>query len=282
MYKTFIFQSLLVLLIFMSSNFAYGQTIIKGTINNKADNSIVPYVNVGIKQKGIGTAANAHGDFSLNLGLGFLEDTLTFSAIGYHEYSLPVKFIVEAGIHEFLLSEKVNILQEVRVTSKQIKTRRLGVTSKMPFIMGNAETKGSDDISELAQLVEVNGKASELVSTTVFLKSTKADSATFRINFYKNNNGAPAQRIVEKSVIKRLPLNKGWVSVDLEEYKIILDEDFFLGLEYLPDNTSNEKFLFFYGAVFGGHIYSRNVSLDSWKKTLGGRISAYVTVRQVK
>ncbi|TXK36846.1 carboxypeptidase-like regulatory domain-containing protein [Pontibacter qinzhouensis] len=260
----------------------HGQTIIKGTIRSKADNAPIPFVNVGIKQKSVGTVATAEGAFSLKLLPELFDDSLTFSAIGYQEYSVPVKVMLADNAPAIVLNEKVNTLNEVQVTSRKARTRKLGVTSRMPLIMGNVETKGSDDIVELVQLIEVNGRLSDILAAKFYLISNKADSATFRINFYKYHGAGPAQRIVEKSIINRLPLTKGWVAVDLEKYNITLQEDFYLGIEYLPDNPGKEKFLFYYGAVFGGHTYSRNVSLGKWKKTTGGRLSAYVTVRQVR
>ncbi|NDK56187.1 hypothetical protein [Pontibacter fetidus] len=101
-----------------------------------------------------------------------------------------------------------------------------------------------------------------------------------RINFYENVNGLPGKRIVEKSIIKRLPMTEGWVTVNLENYSITVDEDFFVGFEYLPEPSHPGKFLFAFGAAFGGSYFARKVSLGEWNKGVGGRISTYVTVRQ--
>jgi len=281
MHRIFPARLTLVLFLLFTVSLTHAQTrIIQGTVRSESAQKTIPFVNIGIKKKGVGTAADANGNFTLKLGNEFHDDTLTFSAIGYQELSLPVKAVATGKMSEFILKEKPTALREVLVLSKKPEIRRLGVKYKMPFIMGTAQTRNNDDISELAQLIEVRNRSSELLSATVYLKSTKADSATFRINFYKNADGQPGQRLVEKSIIKRLPLTKGWVAVDLEKYKIYVDDDFFIGFEYLPDSRNTEKFLFFYGAVLGGSIYARNVSLGEWRTTAGGRLSAYVTVRQ--
>lgn len=282
MHKAITAKLMLILLLLCTITLSHAQTaIIQGTVRSEAAKEAVAFVNIGIKKKGVGTAADAGGRFSLKLGNEFLRDTLTFSAVGYHEFSLPVKSIVAGKMDEFILQEKATALREVHVISKKPKIRKFGVKSKTPFLLGTAQTTNNDDISELAQLININGKSSELLSTTVYLKSTKADSATFRINFYKIADGQPGQRLVEQSIIKRLPLTRGWIAVNLEPYGIFVDEeDFFIGFEYLPDSRSAEKFLFFYGAALGGSFFTRNVSLDVWKKASGGRLSAYVTVRQ--
>lgn len=46
-------------------------------------------MNIGIKKKGVGTAADADGNFKLRLEDAFRQDTLTFSDIGYQGLSDP-------------------------------------------------------------------------------------------------------------------------------------------------------------------------------------------------
>ncbi|GAA4435165.1 hypothetical protein GCM10023188_26950 [Pontibacter saemangeumensis] len=278
---THILPLLLSLLILGSSAAIYAQTaFIRGTVKSASGQEPLPFVNIGIKKKGIGTASDVEGNFKLRLEDTFRQDTLTFSAIGFQDLSVPIRDMAANNTHQFLLTEKAQVLQEVLVLGKAPKIRKLGVRYKMPFLFGSAETKSTDDVSELAQLINIHGKSAELLSTTVYLKSTKADSATFRVNFYRQQDGKLAQRLVEKSIIQRLPLDKGWVTVDLQPYGILVDDDFYIGFEYLPDSRQTEKFLFFYGAVLGGHIFARNVSLGEWRSTAGGQLSAYVTVRQ--
>jgi len=253
---------------------------VKGTVKNSQTKEAVSFVNIGIRKKGIGTAADINGSFELTISNENRQDTITISVVGFQELSLPINAIHSGKQTEFFLEEKATSLQEIVISSKVLKIRKFGTTSRNPLISGNAQSRNSDDISELAKLIELNGKPSELLSATLYLKSWKIDSASFRINFLENIDGAPGERIVEKSIIKRLPLKKGWVTVDLAQYDIILDKEFFISFEYLPDSTHKEKFLFIYGGALGGSYYSRNVSLGDWKKGVGARMAAYVTVRQ--
>ncbi|WP_347157525.1 carboxypeptidase-like regulatory domain-containing protein [Pontibacter chitinilyticus] len=272
--------TLLLFLLLTATRTPAQTTVIRGTVLAGATAEGIPYVNIGIRKKGMGTAANADGTFTLALSSETLHDTLTFSAIGYRELSLPIQSVVESQQRQFILAEKPMPLQEVVVLGKAPKLRRLGVTYKLPFLFGSAETRNSHDISELAAFIPVHGKHAALVSTSVYLKSTKADSANFRINFYESMDGKPGARLLEKSIVRRLPLTKGWVTVNLQPYHLMVEDDFFVGFEYLPDSRRTDNFLFFYGAVLGGRLFARNVSLGAWRETAGGRMSAYVTVRQ--
>lgn len=240
----------------------------------------MPYANIGIKKKNIGTATRPDGSFTLSLKEENLLDTLAFSAIGYSELAVPVSAILSGNNSTFELQEKTTALREIVINSKALKTKKIGTTSRNPFLYGSAETTQSDDISELARYINLDGKPSELASATVYLRSIKLDSATFRINLYRDVAGMPGERLVEKSIIKRLPLTQGWVTVPLEQYDLVMDENFYLGIEYLPEHSNHEKYIFIYGAALGGSVYSRKVSLGDWKREIGGRIAAYVTVRQ--
>jgi hypothetical protein len=253
---------------------------LKGTLTGAANQEAIPYVNIGIKKKNIGTATRPDGTFTLSLKEENRHDTLTFSAIGYNELSLPIASILSGSMTSFELSEKTTALREVVISSKAPKIRKFGTTSQNPFVHGNVQNKGTHDIIELGKFINLNNKTSEIVSASVYLRSWKIDAADFRINFYKNVAGMPGERLIEKSIVRRLSLKQGWVTIPLEVFEIIVDEDFYLGIEYLPDSSHTEKFMFSYGAAIGGSIFSREVSLGTWEKGVGGRLAAYVTVRQ--
>jgi hypothetical protein len=257
----------------------YSQTIVlKGTVLNGKEP--IPYVNIGIKKKGIGTAATAAGTFKLSLQQASLSDTLTFSAVGFNELSVPVKTIVDSRKTEFGLTEKTTDLREVVVRSKAAKIKKFGTTSRNPFIYGTSQAQNANDISELGKFINLNNKPSDILSATLYLISNKIDSANMRINFYRNADGMPGERIIEKSIIKRLPMKQGWVTINLEDHNITVDKDFFIGFEYLPDPNHKELHLFSFGGAFGGNHFMRKVSLGEWQKGIGARQAAYVTVRQ--
>lgn len=200
--------------------------------------------------------------------------------VRFNELSVPVKTIVERNQKEFILTEKTSRLREVVVSSKAPKIRKFGTTSQNPFLHGNAQSRDSNDISELATFINLNKKPSYILSATLYLRSNKIDSVSMRINFYESTKGMPGNRIIEKSIIKSLPMDKGWVTINLEEYNITVGDDFYIGFECLPDPGHREKILFTYGAAFGGSLYSRSISLGEWQKFSFGRLAAYVAVRQ--
>ncbi|MEJ8757375.1 carboxypeptidase-like regulatory domain-containing protein [Pontibacter sp. H259] len=258
---------------------AIGQSVsIKGLV--KAGKEPIPYVNIGIKQKGIGAAATEEGRFTLTLPGNHLQDTLTFSAVGYQELSVPFQVILATNQQEFILTEKATSLKEVVVTNRKTKIRKIGITSRNPFVHGTSQARDPNDIAELGKFFKLNDKPSDLLAVSLYLRSEKIDSATMRINFYENAKGDPGERLVEKSIIKRLPMRKGWVTIDLADYAIVVDKDFFIGFEYLPDPSHKGEFMFTYGGDIGGFHHNRKASLGKWEKGTGVQLASYITVRQ--
>ena len=109
--------SFLLLLIFLS---AEAQSIkLQGRILAEADGQVLPYVNIGIRNKNIGTASDGQGRFILTLPQNRQQDTLTFSAIGYEELSVPVRELAAQQPLEVRLKEKATALQEVVVQDRK-------------------------------------------------------------------------------------------------------------------------------------------------------------------
>lgn len=268
------------LLFSLSCVFVQAQELtVSGKVSVEGSGKALPYVNIGIRKKNIGTASDEKGNFLLQLPEKYLRDTLTFSAIGYEEVSVPVRELSQEKNHHIKLTEKVNALQEVVVKSRKMRTKKLGVTGRFPGVWGNPQRKDGKDVYEFANFIKVNDKPTEVLSVHFYLVSSKLDSALFRINFYENNNGLPGDRIVEKSIVQKLSAKDGWVSIDLKKYDIYLTDDFFFGVEYLPAEGA-DRLAVSLGGKLGGRVYSRQASLGGWDTFVGGSLSSYLTARQ--
>ncbi len=98
-----------------------------------------------------------------------------------------------------------------------------------------------------------------------------------RLHFYRYQNGEPTQRLIEKQILVRQPISKGWLHINLDPYDIYLQEDFVIGLEFLPSTLKyGSAPSFMYGAKLGGmNGFSRNSSLGKWEKVRGAAHSLY-------
>jgi len=255
----------------------YAQTILTGVVQ-QTNQQPITYVNIGIKNKNIGTVANENGEFSLSLKAENTQDTLTFSCVGFEEMNMPIQQIMQEKTAVFYLKEKVLALQEVVVVQQKPKIKTIGTKSTNPFLWGSATSKDGKDIVEMGKLIEIK-KTSEIQKLNVYLKGITTDSATFRINFYAVKDEMPTERICEKNIFCKKKLDKGWLEIDLTEYDLIFEKDFVVAIEFLPEKNS-KGYAFAYGGQFGGSTFSRTVSLGTWNRMKGASISMYVTVKQ--
>ena len=83
----------------------------------------LPFVNIGILNKNLGTVSDEHGDFLLQLNPEFPLDTLRFSMIGFGRKDFIVQDYLEQEKAEniILLKEEVLLLEEVTVVRKKQK-----------------------------------------------------------------------------------------------------------------------------------------------------------------
>lgn len=269
--------SLLLLLLYLTYT-SFGQIKIVGTVK-QADSSILSFVNIGVKLKNVGTVSNENGNFSLEIPKQFLNDTLTFSYVGFEELNVPIQSIVHTSMLVFILKPKTTRLAEIIIKSKELKQRKIGTKSHNPFLWGTAQSKDSNDIIEFAKLINVNNKISRIQSVHIYLRGVAIDTATFRINFYDETNGLPGEKILDKNIIEKMAIKKGWLTIDLTKEKIVLDQDFFMSFEFMPERKFS-KYVLSYGAQMGGNYILRKSSLGKWEKGTGASLSAYVTLLQ--
>jgi hypothetical protein len=83
-----------------------------GLVKDLNSQENLPYANIGIRGKHIGTITNQDGEFSLSLSSENLNDTLVFSYLGYQNTEVPVADLEKNEIEIFLKEDFIS-LQEV-------------------------------------------------------------------------------------------------------------------------------------------------------------------------
>jgi len=246
------------------SNILSAQTTITGTVTDATSAQALPFVNIGIKNKNIGTVSSGNGNFSIHIPAQNSKDTVTFSIVGYNELNLPVNQIVAAGQKIFQLQSHPAPLEEVVVSSKLVE-KKIGMVNH-PLIHFTDGSTNQNDIFEIAQLIKLGNIRSKITSVNLTLTDARADSGIFRINFYEYDGRRPANRIVEKSIVQTHAIKPGLLTFDLRKYNIYLRKDFVIGIEFLPaakpDSTPIN-----YEVKIGGSSKSfvRSASQGNWR-----------------
>lgn len=227
---------------------AIAQIVVKGKVVNQKSNHPIPYVNIGIAAKPIGTLSNPDGTFTLYIPKQYQNDTLIFSSVGYNYQKIQI-----LSINPYItvtLNEKIIQLEAVTVSNNK-KTRIFSLGNKYSntsYICADSAMAGS----AMALLIENKfPRFRRKLKNPFFLLKTalRIYSNTFnqfkvrvRILEYDSLNGLPGKDLLEQNVIITSKIKTdGWINADLSKYNIqIKNERFFLVFEWVLDDIDRQ------------------------------------------
>jgi predicted alpha/beta superfamily hydrolase len=255
-----------IILILSINNQIFSQTQITGKVIDTNDKSPLAYVNIGIKEKNIGTISKEDGSFSIDIPSEYQSGSLTFSIVGYYESNLSIKDLNSKGNVTIQLKEKPTQLKEVVVTGKKLVEKKYGIKRRGAIHFTDGIFK-KDDSFEIGQAIRLGNSLAQITSLNLHINSSRPDSANFRINFYRYDidENIPKERIVEKSILQRHPVNEGWLKFDLSNYNTLIKGDVLISLEFIPETDVKQ---IFYEVKLGGSSKSffRKTSLGQWTR----------------
>lgn len=251
---------------------ASSQSVISGYLKNKKGEAL-SYANIGIKGGKLGAISTTDGKFSISIPDSLLNDSLTYTSIGFEEKSYLIKTLIGKKDIEIILEDKIIPLAEVKISNIKLKQHKLGITGRTPMVFIPAKSYQKNDMIEQARIIHLK-KPAKLLNANIFILSESKKEVGIRINFYAVENGKPGKRLIEKNIIKNALIKKGWFSIDLEEENIYLKEDFVVSFEYLPNTQSS---IIFAAKIGAADSFLRNSSLGVWRKNAVGGCSIYVT-----
>ena len=262
---------------------------ITGKVWNFENNEPLAYVNIGIKDKTVGTVSNNNGLFKLSLNDKVSsKDTIVFSYIGFKTEKYLVSELNKIK-KPILLQPKNTELDEVVVSSKKIKlkSKKIGRTSKGLGLMHSNfysyyEKDVDDRLSKERGMKFKMRRNCHIKDLNFNITSNDFKSLKFRVNFYEIKDGLPTDLIVQKNIVFEIKDNfLGWFTVDLEPYEIFLNkeiEDVAVTIQWLESVKANEKSKYFAISTASSPThtaYFREKTMDSWNKG-GQNLSFYL------
>jgi hypothetical protein len=252
---------------------------IKGIITDSLLKPI-PYVNIGVLNKPIGTVSNQNGEFYLNLDNTMYLDTLKISCLSYKTVIKKINQI-ENSTYNVSLLNYVDELKEVVIKSNQLKTYTQGkdktnASSEVFFAI-----PGQKDLnlgSEVGRKFSLGTKKPSLLNEfKFFLKQNNFESVKFRINIYTLLKNKPNQKLNQENIIVNLNGEKGWITVDLSQYDIKIQEDIIVSVEWIDcSKVGNKLSLPICIPSFSSTHYYKYGTQAQWQKY--GSISAPMVI----
>ena len=109
--------------------------IFTGVISEAKSDVKLPYVNIGVLNKNLGTVTDNQGAFELKLDKSYIDDTVRISMIGYKARVFLISDLFrQKGNIQIKLEEEIPELKEVVVTTKNLKSKILGNKTESKFI----------------------------------------------------------------------------------------------------------------------------------------------------
>jgi len=281
--------SISLLFIFISLIVQSQEKTISGKVLNFENNETLAYVNIGIKNKTVGTVSNNNGLFNLSLNDKVTsKDTIIFSYIGFKTEKYLVSELNKIK-KPILLQPKNMELDEVVVSSKKIKlkSKKIGRTSKGLGLMHSNfysyyEKNVDDRLSKERGMKFKMRRNCHINDLNFNISSNDFKSLKFRVNFYKIQDGVPTDLIVQENIIFEIKNNfLGWFTVDLEPYEIYFNEeieDVAVTIQWLESVKANEKSKYFAISTASSPThtaYFREKAMDGWNKG-GQNLSFYL------
>ena len=275
--KSALLLSCCVLSLFLSLPIG-AQTFVIGQVIDAATKEPLPYVNIGLLNKNIGTVSDEAGYFEFEVNTEQnSRDTLRFSMIGFQTKSYTLNDFINQNEIEVYLTEKSTALDEVILSSKRknYQTKILGnkTTSKALYAAFTSNKLGN----EMGFIVRARKHPMILKKFNISLVENDYGPIKFRLNIYDVLNGLPNKTLLKDNIFIETEESSGIVSLDLTPYEIILDQDFFISIEWIEDLGPGK--LYFSGGFFGAPLFAREVSQGTWEKIGTASVGMNVEVR---
>lgn len=257
-------QVFFILFSYLSSYAGLAQTG-SGSIQNARTKEAIPYVNIGIVSKGIGTVSGIDGQFSIPLHDSIDDQTLKFSCIGYKSLVIRVKDFKKAHLNKtatLFLEENVFTLGQVVVKPKIFKTKVLGNSNHSRSVI--AGFMSNDLGSELGTIMKIKRSPTFIEDVNFNIGRNLLDSVKFRVNIYSMKDGQPDSILLKEPIYITTKLEHGKLSIDMKKYNLWVNTDFFVSLEWIEDYGQNK--LYFSAGLMDSNSMYRKTSQDRWHK----------------
>lgn len=250
---------------------------IKGSVMEAVTKKGIPYVNIGIPGKGIGTVTDSKGDFELMIPDKYSSDTLWFSCIGFESKDIPIHGIqVAVNSLRVEMEERVRELKEIVVEVSKLKKVELGSKTTARFLMSGL---GPPDYGgEVGTRINVPRRGVVLDSLYFCVVHNSLDTVVLRLNLYPTKGKFPKSTLLKDNIIiKVMGRKKGWISMDVFEFNIELHMDVVATLELVAATSKKGSIMLSQAPPYLESMYYRKTSHDKIKVYRGAPMGIYFT-----
>ena len=257
-----------------------------GQIINKKSREPIPFANIGIIGKNVGTVSDVSGLLTIELNKELDNDTLCISCIGYEKRAYLVvdfkKAIENSQQFKIELSPKSYQLDEITIQPIDTKTYTLGNLCDSNSAYGNAFYSNKLG-TEMGVIINLPGRKNQafLKNFRFYVGEFTFDDFPVRLNVYNLINGKPSANILTEPIFFEIT-SAGEYIIDLTKYNIVTEGDFFISLEYYRIADQKDGKLTFCAVhnrkANKGNGYYRLASQGNWQREMFDNVGFSVQV----
>ena len=179
--------------LFLLGGYMHAQVYVSGVITAAESGEPLPFVNIGIPNKGVGTVSNEDGFYQLDISNQYTNDKLRFSMVGHTPHEILISTIEKKNVFEYNvdLTQETTALSEVVVTKGTWKEVSIGNKTESQLIVAGFTSNQLGN--EIAQFVRVKkNKPTKVQAFWLAIADNKIESVVLRLNFYNEENGFPS------------------------------------------------------------------------------------------
>jgi hypothetical protein len=219
-----------------------------GTLKDATTGETLPFVNLGLLNKNIGTVSDDNGVFNLAVPKVTDNDTVRISTIGYGTKNIPLaafqKQLKDNPI--VLMEEEATQLEELVITNEKPEEEAV----LKDYVMGNLTKSQRTSVgftsnklgNEIGMMMKISVIPTQLKTFSASLTSVNNPKLKMRLNFYSLKDGMPDKLIIKENIIVVPPPGSTIMEVDLTPYNIVVDGNFFVSLEWIESSKKAVTF----------------------------------------
>ncbi len=219
---------------------------IRGTIVDRETGDPIPYANIGLFNKNLGTLSDPDGSFEIVLPGSAINDSLLVSSIGFSTEKRPLTILAnQKSPVRINLARSTTTLKPVTISAKKLrgKVARLGWMGGKDGILPLDTVMGGGAV---ALMVEAPHAPFYVDKLQLRLMYNSRDIATLRFHIYEFDSitGKPGTDLLTTEVLLKDDKKFGWMRFDLSDKSIVIDRrKVCIGFEWIDDRQTRIKML---------------------------------------
>lgn len=251
----------------------------QGRVMDLITSQPLPYVNIGVAGKNMGTVSKNDGSFEINVSQALVGDTVQFSMIGYSskKYSLTPKVSCSGMV--VAMEPDSLILPEVFVqASSTVLYEKVGHVEATRTTTGHSgyDWKGTEVGTPI---LGINSR--KIGQFAMHLRYHLYDSVLFRLRIYDWVDGRPGEQLLQQNIYLISKKREDWTVVDLRPYNIFPKKDVLVSIEPIKTYGKQSGLFFSHSPKTSDtKSYIRQSSMAPWEIYINNPFAFYLTVEK--